>query len=581
MEWQLVSNGYVLRGARYGARMVLGEFPFFRFTLDGTVLADLPAFSCLDRMNQKEQLSDVTLERMQTDGDCLEVVFRAASNLWISHRFIWKFQRYLVEHFHIVQGNGALARCFFFSSGIPGEYDWGDSAGHQTNARIQVEHFFIPKVNLANVNEYHVSQYACTGLGGEMRIPGDIFLPERACGLFSPSPLFFAFYQGSSVLGIGLGTQPGNYRFNAFEYSGARKSGASFHVQYYGYTSADGEFTTPSISLTFGYSPYDTLEQHVKWLDSRGFSTAFRNPVPPSWHRAPIFCGWAEQTTQAENAKAHASAYATQKNYTAWIAEAEERGIPISTIVIDDKWQKYYGTFEIDTDKWPDMKGFVEQQHRKGRHVLLWTASYHAEGLPDELCIFDNKGNKLFADVSNPDYEELIRRQITYLVSEIGIDGFKEDWIGRTVQEPGLPGYGKLHGLEMVRRFQFILSDAAHQVKEDALIETQTPHPLFRESSDVLRLNDLWFATRNVCESMQVRARISRICGWDVLDCDNASCTTPEEWFRYAQFQVRLGTPALYFLHETESFHETVPKEMWDYLASIWKKYEAENLSQP
>ena len=185
----------------------------------------------------------------------------------------------------------------------------------------------------------------------------------------------------------------------------------------------------------------------MKWLDSRGFSTDFRNPVSPSWHRAPIFCGWAEQTTQAENAKANANTYATQKNYTAWIAEAEERGIPISTIVIDDKWQKYYGTFEIDTDKWPDMKGFVERQHKKGRHVLLWTASYWAEGLPDEMCIFNSKGKKLFADVANPAYEELIRKQITYLVSEVGIDGFKEDWIGGSVQEPGLPGYGKLHGL--------------------------------------------------------------------------------------------------------------------------------------
>ena len=76
---------------------------------------------------------------------------------------------------------------------------------------------------------------------------------------------------------------------------------------------------------------------------------------------------------------------------------------------------------------------------------------------------------------------------------------------------------------------------------------------------------------------MQTRARIARICGWKVMDCDNASCTTAEEWFRYAQFQVRLGTPALYFLNATESFQEQIPDAMWSYLAAIWNQYIRDN----
>lgn len=577
MEWQKVSKGYVLRGARYNVRLVLDEVPFFEFILDGISFGQLPAVSCFDRIDGKEKLSNIEMTGIERSGDCLTVQFGADSNLWEKHTFCWKFGTRRAEYSHMIQGEGTLGRCFFFSSGIPGEYDDGESWGSAANARMNVERYFNPKVNLGNVETYTIAQYSDTGLRGEMQVGGDAFLPERANSLFAPSPLFFSFYEGKSAMGIGLGTCPGQYRFNGFEYSGARKKGSAFHVQYLGYTEASGEFTSPSISLTFGSDSFDAMEKYVDWMDEKGYTTRFGNGEVPEWHYAPVFCGWAEQTVQAERKGTAPGEEATQANYEAWIAEAERRGIPFSTIVIDDKWQKYYGTFEIDTEKWPDMKGFIQKQHEAGRHVVLWTASYHPEGVPENLCVCDRNGRKRFADVANPAYEKLIREQISYLVGEVGVDGFKEDWFGGCGREADIPGYGKLHGMEWARHFQHILWDAAHQVKPDALIETQTPNPLFRESSDVLRLNDLWFSSRNVCETMQNRARISRICGWRAVDCDNASCTTAEEWFKYAQFQVKLGTPALYFLNATESFQEQVPEEMWNYLAALWKKYLNEN----
>jgi len=577
MEWQQVANGYILRGARYGVRLLAGDFPCFRFTLDGVTFGDFPAAAAFDQLEQKETISQVTLEKLERQGSCLEAVFSAKSNLWQSHTFTWRFHKRCAEHFHTIKGEGALGRCFFFSTGIPQVYDNGDSQGFETNAHINAEFYYNPDVNLGNVEEFRNAQYGSTGLWPEFSAKG-LFQPERSQGDFAPSPLFFGFYDGASAMGIGLGTEPGKYRFSTFEYSGAVKRGAAFYVNYLGYTQARGQYVSPSVSFTFAASPLDAMEKHVDWLDGQGFSTQFANENSPAWHRAPVFCGWAEQTVQAYLHGATDGAMATQANYEAWIAKLEERGLPFSTIVIDDKWQKYYGTFEVDEEKWPDMKGFIARQHEKGRHVLLWTASYHTEGLPDEMCVFNQEGRKLFADITNPAYEKLIREQIAYLVGELGADGFKEDWIGGCGREAGIPGYGELHGMEWVRRFQFILWDAAHQVKPDALVETQTPHPLFRESSDVLRLNDLWFSTRHVCETMQNRARISRIAGWQVLDCDNASCTTVKEWFRYMQFQTRLATPALYCVSRTESFYEEIPESMWTHIAQAWEGYNKENL---
>ena len=93
----------------------------------------------------------------------------------------------------------------------------------------------------------------------------------------------------------------------------------------------------------------------------------------------------------------------------------------------------------------------------------------------------------------------------------------------------------------------------------------------------MLRLNDIWFATRNLSEMMRERARIARIAGWELLDCDNASPTTIEEWLRYTQLQPHLGVPSLYFLTETESSHERMGREHSDFLSAIWRDYIDQN----
>jgi len=105
------------------------------------------------------------------------------------------------------------------------------------------------------------------------------------------------------------------------------------------------------------------------------------------------------------------------------------------------------------------------------------------------------------------------------------------------------------------------------------MVETQTPNAAFRDSSDVLRLNDLWYATRDVVGTMRERAQIAHISGWDLVDTDNASSTTLETWWEYMEAQPSIGIPALYFLHRTESTLEEPPEWNWVALAGIWRTY--------
>ena len=63
------------------------------------------------------------------------------------------------------------------------------------------------------------------------------------------------------------------------------------------------------------------------------------------------------------------------------------------------------------------------------------------------------------------------------------------------------------------------------------MVETQTTNSLSRESSDVIRLNDVWFASRNVTDMMRLRASIAQITGWPLVDTDNASSTKLKAWW--------------------------------------------------
>jgi hypothetical protein len=511
--------------------------------------------------------------------ECVECRIRAESSLWAGREFLWVFGPDAIEHSHTASGRGRLGRCCFFSNGVSGLHDCGTSPGVDHNTRVYVPRCFSPRANHGDTFYFSTSVPQSLGITNT-NAGGGVYDPtQMSAGMFCPPPLQLVFGADHTWAGVGIGETPGLHLFNNFEYSGSRFAGASFYVDYLGYRTVESGFTSPTAAIHFGSSEYEALRRYVAWLDLRGFSTHNRFPAVP-WHERPIFCGWGEQVAGARLRGMRADELCRQDRYTEWLSRIEAASLPVGTVVVDDKWQDRYGLFRPDETKWPDMKAFIGAQHAAGRHVLLWIPVLHPEGLPPELCLRDG-GEILAADATNPAYEDLLRKGIRFLVRDLGADGFKEDWVRGFVTRPGVAMHAPLHGIEMLRRYQLIVHDEAHRHREDALVETQTPHPLMRECSDMFRLNDIWFGSRDAGTTMSTRARIGRIAGWRRIDCDGGSSLPLDEWWKYMQLQPDIGVPSLYLLSTMESTFEKVPDHLMRDLKTLWEGYLEERLLSP
>ncbi len=548
-----------------------GGPPQVRLERGHQTIFQMPVVAGLASPSSEEHLSNITYSMRKSGDNAFELNVTAESSLWSNRRFQWRLFPDHIEFQQFASGSGKIGRCYFLSNGISGLWDKGVTSGYAWGTAIYADRYFAPNPNHANQFEFNIAMPQILGFSiGREESSAQDFRPERMTGIFAPPPLFLAFHLDNTWTGIGIGAEPGDYQFPAFEYSGSRYAGASFYVDYMGYRSVDGGFASPVLSINMAYSPLDALESYTSWLTANGFATI---PVTKNvyWHHLPIFCGWAEQTVESVPHGGAPNKESTQANYERWLATLDERGLPIGTVVIDDKWEQGYGAFDVDQQKWPDMKGFIAAQHAKGRHVLLWVPVADPDGLPAALCV-TYQGKCVIADVGKPEYEAWLRPRIRHLVEDLGVDGFKEDWV-KAPAAPGLPLTGPATGIEFVRHFQSILYSETHKWKPDAMVETQTTNALFRESSDVIRLNDVWYASRNVTEMMRLRARIANITGWPLVDTDNASSTNLKEWWAYMQAQPSIGIPALYFVTRTETTQESPSPADWIYLAALWRQY--------
>ena len=574
----------------------------------GARLAELFVLSNVHPFHDRDDTVAFDEWQVTEEGDQILCTLRARSSTWAdkTYRFQCAAHRFVYEI--TVRGRGRLAEACYFGGYASARVRWG-SGFFYSGQRFQQG--FTPEPNSAEAACFSPGDTATIDLLG---VP----VPGRGDWFFTPPPFCFAFAlathpgplptgERGKWLALGVEAAAGGHRYTRYTYHGRQ---AAFHLtlDFEGYTEVNGEYTLPTIGFDFAESEWAALAAHVAAararhpsgnLQSAGreddHAPGGRMPSAPTiahavgadgvrpaavhpgnaWWREPIFCGWGAQCNIARERGGRAPDHARQALYEGFLATLSAHGINPGTVVIDDKWQATYGENAMDEAKWPDLPGFIREQHRAGRRVLLWLKAWDPEGVPPEACIRNAAGLPVAVDPTHPAFERRFRAAIRRMLSAEGYDadGFKVDFSARIPSGPGMVKCGDSWGLELMRCYLSILYDEAKRVKPDALVITHTPHPYLADVVDMIRLNDINIGS-DVLAAMQRRAAVARLaCPRALIDTDNWPMPDRATWRAYTQLQPQLGVPALYFVTHIDATGEPLDEEDYALIRETWARY--------
>lgn len=419
--------------------------------------------------------------------------------------------------------------------------------------------------------------------------------PGRGHWFFTPAPLCLALTgdrlpddadpaapvtRGWWTLGVGAPVR--ELTFTRLSYVPSDQ-GWHLCLDYEGHTRVDGDFRTPAVLVSPGHrDPYAGLRAHRAWLEAGGWA-----PAPgdggerPAWWSEPMFCGWGAQMARARDTGLPAPALSIREEYDGHLAVLERHGLVPGTVVIDDKWQRVYGSWEPDPAAWPDLRGWIAERHAYGQKVLLWWRAWATEGVPDELCVRTPDGHPVALDPGHPGARELLASNIARMLGPDGLDadGLKIDFTADTPSGHSLSTAGAAWGIALLYDHLATIHDAAKGAKPDALVVTHTPHPAFAEVSDMIRLNDMlrlddpdpWAP---VVPQMRYRAAVAAAsCPALPIDTDDWCAPDREQWRAYGAVKHELGVPALYVTTHLDRTGEALQEDDYAALREQWTRW--------
>lgn len=444
--------------------------------------------------------------------------------------------------------------------------------------------------------------------------------PGRLHAVFSPSPLCLVLGRepATSALDVpagpwfalGLVAPVAALRLTQLRYQPV-DGGFLLELDHDAHTAVDGAWRSPALVLRPAADPWAALADHRADLVAAGAPEGPAAPVA-DWWAEPVFCGWGAQCARAPlpgEPAAHpyrvqdlgpavvppglptAPDLARQDVYDELLAHLAAHDVVPGTVVIDDKWQRAYGTAEVDPDRWPDLRAWVAERHAAGQRVLLWWKAWDPEGLPPEECLVDAGGRPVAVHPANPAYRDRVRRTVAHLLGPDGVDadGFKVDFTqrapaGHSVRPHPAGGAGGADAPWGVAALHALLGDlyrAAKAAKPDALVVTHTPHPAFADVCDMVRLNDVLerdTAARVVplADQMRVRRSIARAAlPGHLVDTDQWPMLDRAQWRDYVAAQAEGGVPALYYAERVDRSGEPLTAEDLALVAASWATYRA------
>ncbi len=556
----------------------------------GKLLAQLNLTSAVDTLQQVDRTTNMSLlDSFDVDG-VMTLVFSAESAVWQQKQVTFELHSDHVQYFVTVEGNGQRITDLGYFRGNSAEIP-----------RTAFDQIYAPRFDWFK---------------GQILVPPTADESLGCQQWLSPPPFAYAFVSAQESVFCGVAAEPGSYNFLSFDYTGSQ--GIAFRLTYEGHTEVNGRFTSPRLVIGFGQTdPNDAIEAYVGWLRRWDYISAEMPKAIPDWWHEPMFCGWGQMRYDYridhdghENGNfINVTFYCTEALYRRYLAEMEANGINPGTIIIDMGWAEQPPFHTPSPKRWQNLRGFIDEQHAKGRKVLLWYTPVVTQGLPDEACMLLDR-QPVCPDPTSPAYQAIVTEEVRRMVSDgpdgLNADGFKIDFTQNTPSESGrftsrIPSFwglinetndryiypklgrdrqqliqthGDKWGVEILRAYLQLIHDSMKQHKPDSMLITHTPNPYFTEIVDVLRLNDLDGDCQDVLEVMTNRARIARMCSqhW-LLDTDNDLMVDKARWRAYIQLQPQLGIPDTYYASAIAHSQERFDESDYALLREVWQTY--------
>lgn len=491
---------------------------------------------------------------------CPAYVWTVSSSLWEKKTFtlIRRVDRF--EYFVTVCGKGRVDSVNYFLS---------QNETGKKGSRNEFCEGFYPDVDLGN------------GFG--------LYKPNRSMAVYSclsVPPMFYHSYRAAGIndcIAFALVAQAGEHNFTQMDYN-AEGHGFSFATDQRGHVCVDGEWTAPKIVIYTAKDHYEAGEKYSDIYFSEGICGMGDPSVKRRFWYGPIACGWIEQVAFGQSPRGDGTVQLSCKQfvYEEMMEKLEDRDLHPTIVIIDDKWQDQYGSAEVNKDRWPDLRGFIDKNLEKGIYTFLWYRLWCDEGLPEECKILDEDSNIYFrksnltADPSHPVYQEKLKEIMHRLLSSdegcYNAAGLKLDFGFCQPHGRKTKPYGDKYGAELLLDYIRQIHTYAKEAKPEAVINASPCHPIFADYVDHARLHDYDSSCRDGKEIFEHRARLWSIALPNALiDTDSAGFNTHRDMMRCMMNQPELGIPDIYCVSDLPNF--AFSKEEWATIADLWRDY--------
>ncbi len=534
------------------------EFEEIRLGVDhNDVYFWLSLASAVDTAGHQETCTLSGVELIEEDGDDWRVEVTWNSSIWDEKKHFYRYHSNQLEHWIEIKGNGSISDLTYLSGTVDGA-ERGSIPGFGA--------VYVGCPNFIDKPLSHPSEFTAISAGNVTELWGSAL---------NGGPLMFAFgeFKQAGWLGAGLHVQPGEYGFQSMSWNRKRPGAlaepdnvigpAAISLDYLGKEEVAGTWTSPRLVFFVAESEEACLRAYCKQLYSSGL-VATANAPTHDWWADPIFCSWHEQVALGQQKMAggirgmgeqeDGEKYideCTQANFERWLHVLHEHGIKPGTIILDADWQADLGRNVVDTARFPDLRGFIDQRHEENQHVLLWMAGWNMDGIPAQWCV-QRDGEPVVVDPTCPEYRDEVEKMMVMMLGDgpgcYNGDGLKIDCTHLTPEGPGQKSHEDLYGFELLHAYQKLVYDAAKSAKEDALVSIYSANPYFADCCDMVRTGDLYTFRGDPRHTLNWRAQvISAALPHALIDTDGCSrFSMRDDVEELLECQVAAGVPCLY-----------------------------------